>query len=67
MIVITNPATTLVCGKDSIEVTLANGDVMTIPIEGNINVDVNSLKLENKYKKLTALPLNILPYSRQMS
>jgi hypothetical protein len=30
----------LVCGKTSIEVTLANGDVMTIPIEGTISVDL---------------------------
>jgi hypothetical protein len=29
-------------------VTLANGDIMTIPIEGNLNFDVNTLRLENK-------------------
>ena len=46
-IVITNPATNLICSKTSIEVTLANGDVMTIPIEGNINVVVGA-RAENK-------------------
>jgi hypothetical protein len=50
--VISNPAKTLVCSNTSIQVTLANGDVMTIPIEGNINVDLSQgislYNIENK-------------------
>ncbi len=39
-IVVTHPAKTLTCTEHSIQVTLDNGNIMTIPIEGNINVDV---------------------------
>jgi hypothetical protein len=47
-IVITNPARNLICRNNAIEVTLANGDVMTIPIEGNINVNLaQDIKLHN--------------------